>query len=53
MEYDGKWYKLDDNTYRMRVPGGWIVRSHVTLIQGGASIAMIFVADPDNEWVLT
>lgn len=38
---------------RLRVPGGWIVRTVISRYQGGAHCCQTFVADPSHEWVLT
>ena len=41
-----------DRTERLKVPGGWIVRSHCAGVTGIA-IAQTFVADPEYAWKLT
>ncbi|HXV27138.1 MAG TPA: hypothetical protein VD862_03915 [Candidatus Paceibacterota bacterium] len=37
---------------RLRVPGGWIVRTIVTRYQGGSHAAHTFITDPAHEWKL-
>lgn len=39
------WEKLDENTYRAKAMGGWIIKC----IEG-KSIACTFVVDRDLEW---
>jgi len=36
---------------RLKVPGGWIVRSYLWL-SGGMAVAQTFVSDPNHEWKL-
>ena len=38
------------SSQRMRVLGGWIVRSVVTQVEGGAGVHHIFIADSDHIW---
>lgn len=35
---------------RLRVPGGWIVRTIVSRLNAGVSIKQTFVRDPAHEW---
>ncbi len=48
------WEKLDENTYRAKVIGGWVL--HHTICDGIASKpitrseSMIFIADSDHQW---
>lgn len=49
-----KWVQLDDHTARMRVPGGWIVRTVIITIDAAqlpqhTSIAQTFVPDAPPE----
>lgn len=39
---------------RLKVPGGWIVRSIIlsTGVDGGSSLHQVFIVDPDHEWEL-
>lgn len=53
------WEKLDTYTERMRVPGGWIVKSsysHTANVKNGVAVAVtchqVFIADIDHSWVL-
>ncbi len=47
-DYDG------ENTSRMKVPGGWIVKAfHRSRNNNkGDAMGMTFVPDPKHEWVL-
>ncbi len=38
--------------HRLKVPGGWIVRTIVSRPQSSASVDQMFVTDTDHEWVL-
>ena len=48
------WEKIDKQTERLKVPGGWIVRSKFTEIFNGCAVSVhqIFVIDPDHSWSL-
>ena len=61
-DIDGKsilWEKIEGRsnanlrqaTYRLKVPGGWIVRDDYDLREH-SSIAMVFVSDTDHKWVV-
>lgn len=39
-------------SHRLKVPGGWIVRSITSRYQAGADVSQIFVADPEHKWQL-
>ncbi len=39
-------------SYRMKVPGGWLVRSIATRYKGGTSVHHVFVADVEHQWQL-
>lgn len=39
----------DGNTYRMRVPGGWLIKVRD---RAGEGIAVCFYPDPANLWKL-
>ena len=43
-----------DSTVRMKVVGGWLVRTVVDNLpdesDGAVAVAMTFVPDPDHEW---
>ena len=44
-----EWKSMADSSDRLKVPGGWIVRTYMTH-STGCSIAMVFVSDPTHEW---
>ena len=55
----GKWEKISPgditgfggNCFRIKVPGGWLVRSdYCGGIGKGAFVAHIFIKDPNHEW---
>ena len=49
-EYPRKWEKINKFTYRLRVPGGWIVRV-IYLEADGVSMTFLPMENPD-DWVL-
>ena len=38
---------------RLKVPGGWLVRTITSRYHAGASVAQTFVPDADYSWSLT
>ena len=42
-----KWENIDEDTDRLKVPGGWIVRSWVM-----RSVHQVFISDPGHTWTL-
>jgi hypothetical protein len=46
------WERLDKDTYRAKVIGGWIVKSGWTPEEREVDLSMIFVPDRDHEWVI-
>lgn len=47
------WQVIDNNTDRLQVPGGWVVRTTFTKYYGttvSCHVSMIFVTDPAHEW---
>ena len=54
--YPRDWEPANLNTSRIRVPGGWIVRSFTQTITGGTyyvnSESMVFIKDEDKLWEL-
>jgi len=51
------WEKLDENTIRAKVIGGWLVNYMITIDNEkgkdiGISQSMQFVADRDHEWAI-
>lgn len=55
-KYPKDFEPINSNLERLRIPGGWLVRSTTTLIIGGrevyASENIIRVDDPDFSWQL-
>lgn len=52
-----QWEKLDENTLRAKVIGGWLVNYMITIDNEkgkdiGISQSMQFVADRDHEWAI-
>lgn len=49
-----KWEKVDENTVRTKVIGGWLVHTMATLNGKNPTISasMVFVPDRDHEWTL-
>jgi len=45
------WERLDKTTARLKVPGGWVLRS-VAWYTDSVSLHHVFVADPEHEWKL-
>ena len=45
----GGW--IPGNCSRLKVPGGWIVRT-IVMTEAGTSVAQTFVEDPEHEWKL-
>lgn len=50
-----KWEKLDDNAYRIKVFGGWLIGYYDLCRDGGKSsfsriIPSVFIGDKDHEW---
>jgi len=53
-----KWIEIDDNTARLKVPGGWLVRSSIMIVHiqsrnksDSTTIEQTFVSDPFHEWI--
>ncbi len=44
-------YDQGDSTARMRVPGGWLVRTVIGHLESPA-VHMIFFPDPHHDWVV-
>lgn len=50
-----KWEEIDKLTHRLKVPGGWLVRSiySVSYAYGaGCSVHTVFVEEVGHNWVL-
>ena len=50
MRYPREWERIDDRSERLKVPGGWIVRSDSGSYEGG--VHQIFIEDINHEWRL-
>ncbi len=48
MKYSRKWEAVNDDTFRMSVPGGWLVNTD----NSGEGAGLCFLPDPKNEWLL-
>ena len=46
MKFNREWEDIDENSDRLKVPGGWLVRCWVT----NAGMSVIFYSDPHHEW---
>lgn len=44
-----EWQKLDEETYRVMVPGGWLVLHQDSKMK---TECMSFVPDRDQEWLI-
>jgi len=42
-----KWESISSDSDRLKVPGGWVLRSYVM-----DSIHQVFISDPGHEWVI-
>ena len=47
-----EWEPLDGGTWRVKVIGGWIIRS-VSTFEMTIAESMVFIADRDHEWKIT
>lgn len=52
-----EWEPIDDESDRLKVPGGWIVRSWIKIERtaigiAAASIHQVFIEDPSHSWKL-
>lgn len=45
-----KWEQIDKATDRLKVPGGWIVRSISSRYSDHSSIHQVFIQDQAHEW---
>lgn len=43
---------LKKESGRLKVPGGWLVRTVVTAYNSGTHSSQTFITDPQHEWVL-
>jgi hypothetical protein len=44
------WEHLDETTSRIKVIGGWLVRTVLNHQKHGVGVGLAFVADRDHEW---
>lgn len=42
-----QWERMDNDTERLKVPGGWLVRW-----RGGRGVSLTYVPDPGHTWRL-
>lgn len=45
------WEEIDSDTNRLKVPGGWIVRSYMHSVSGH-TVHQIFIEDPEHLWII-
>lgn len=49
-----KWEEIDTNTARMKVHGGWLIKTELYFGRNhpgcSCSVAMIFIHDERHEW---
>jgi len=55
-KYPRKWERISDETFRLKVNGGWWIRETLMIIVGdkiaAASVDLGFHVDPEHDWVL-
>jgi len=49
--YSNKWEFISDHADRLKVPGGWIVRSWGGY-ESGKALHQVFIKDVDHVWQL-
>lgn len=48
---DGKWEKLESYSSRLKVPGGWIIRTFEDRgMSAGGCVHQIFIKDENHIW---
>lgn len=55
MKINESWEELENtqSTMRLKVIGGWVVKSiHIVGGQDSCGVGMVFVPDPNHEWVI-
>lgn len=56
LKYPRDWEPVNQNTQRLKVPGGWIVHTSARMITADKffvnSEALVYVSDKDGHWVL-
>jgi hypothetical protein len=50
--YPRAWECIDPSTFRLPVPGGWLVLVYESTSDPGCARALTFFPDPDGAWVL-
>ncbi|MFH1849243.1 MAG: hypothetical protein ABH879_03575 [archaeon] len=50
--YPRKWETVSSGTYRLLVPGGWLVQVESTY-SDAYDLAITFFPDPEHSWELT
>lgn len=51
-EYHPMFEEIDEFTSRMKVYGGWIIRTIITAYKGGVSSHQMFLEDTSHQWKL-
>ena len=52
-EFKTTWERIDNHTDRLKVPGGWVVRSSLSgPMPQGAAVHQLFVNDHEHRWCL-
>ena len=46
-KYSREWEKINDDTFRLKVPHGWLVALYIV-----TAVAASFVYDEKHEWIL-
>ena len=57
IKYSRKWEKISQDTLRLMVFGGWLVRSQDAYTIGDSEatpieLGICFVPDPNHQWIL-
>jgi hypothetical protein len=52
MKLKSHWERITDNTWRMCVPGGWLVKTMEDVSYRGVSTHMVMIPDQNHEWEL-
>lgn len=53
MKFKREWEQVTETTFRMKVPGGWIICDETINPDGTRSASICNVPDPNHEWELT
>ena len=51
---DDSWEYIGKDTFRLRVYGGWLVRTEISTLNsdGGVAVSLIFIVDATHIWEL-